>query len=233
MSACAMSRRKIVVTSVTVALMSTGWCSPGCLRTMARIRRTIDPARSASPRDVDERLVQIIAVGPRRGQHAARSVRVRGDRGQRLVDLVRDRRRELADGRDALRVGELLAARARLILRALAPRPLHQQHGDERALRRDHDHRRDDVALVEIPDRRLPEADDAAGGQPALVDAATAGADCQSNRYGLSASTMSAGPSRSPPRIRSASCAAVTPWEAKSRKRPPTAPRPSMFGVTA
>jgi hypothetical protein len=32
-------------------------------------------------------------------------------------------------------------------------------------------HCRDDVALVEIPDRRFAEPDDAAGGQPALVDA--------------------------------------------------------------
>ena len=31
---------------------------------------------------------------------------------------------ELSQGRHALRVGELLATRARLILRALAPRPL-------------------------------------------------------------------------------------------------------------
>jgi len=35
--------------------------------------------------------------------------------------------------------------RASLNFGALAPRTLHQQHGDERALRRDHPERRDDV----------------------------------------------------------------------------------------
>jgi hypothetical protein len=69
-----------------------------------------------------------------------------------------------------LRVGELLAARPGLVLRAPTPRPLHQQRRDEEALCRDQCRRRDDVALVEVPDRRLPEPDDAARWQTALGD---------------------------------------------------------------
>jgi len=49
-------------------------------------------------RDVDERLVQL-TPGGRRGQHAARSMRVRGDRAQGLRDLVGERCRELSQGR--------------------------------------------------------------------------------------------------------------------------------------
>ena len=57
--------------------------------------------------DVIERLARLLQIGRHGAQHAQGSMGVGNKRADGLVDLVRNRGRQLADGRDAADVGEL------------------------------------------------------------------------------------------------------------------------------
>ena len=82
--------------------------------------------------DVARALVVVADVGKNRAdfvevrrwvlQEELRRLRVAQDRRERLIDLVRQRRRELAHHRDAPRVGDLLPEALRLLLRRVCAR---------------------------------------------------------------------------------------------------------------
>jgi hypothetical protein len=66
---------------------------------------------------------------------SAAAVAVAEDGAQRLVDLVRDRRRQLARHRQPRRMQQLHALRLLHPLGGAAAAPLQQQRGDQQALR--------------------------------------------------------------------------------------------------
>ena len=93
------------------------------------------------------------------------------DRAERLVDLVRDRRRQLAGHRQPRRVRELGALLLHRQLGRAAAAALEEQRGDQRGLEQDDGDGDDRHVPVRLPERRLAEMHDGVGRNPVLVDA--------------------------------------------------------------
>ena len=88
-------------------------------RTSPRMPRRISPARRPSMAICSNACRSAVRVADA-GAHAMHgALRVVGDRAQRLIDLVRQRRRHLADGVQAQHVRELLLMAPQLLLQAL------------------------------------------------------------------------------------------------------------------
>ena len=142
----------------TASLRSTDFIATSRSTTSRRTRRTTSLARRSSRR-MSARICRTssIWVGSGLQQHLG-DLRVGQDRAERLVDLVRDRRRQLADRRQAAGMRELPSPLAAVRLGVAALPAGYEQRHDQRRLESERDRHGDDPSAIQHPERRRVEA---------------------------------------------------------------------------
>ena len=121
--------------------------------------------------DVGERGTRLLDVGLLQRKPAQGRAGARRYAGQRLIDLVGKRCRQLACARDPVHVSELGQGIAREDLRTLAALMLEQQPRDHGGLTQDCGNQCGELPAIGFQDRRLAKPHDAARRQGIFADA--------------------------------------------------------------
>ncbi len=146
-----------------------------------------DDFARAQPRaaDVDQGGMQLVVCRRTASEQRFGGLGIGDDRAQRLVDLVRDRRRQFAGQGQARGLFEFRAMTAGRRLRLASAAPLEDQQHDERRLAEDQERRAEDLRPVVAPQRSFPKENFASRRQARLVDAESGENPCVGHAPGL------------------------------------------------